>query len=185
MSVWVSAILAHNWTSFYKKTIQEIAHAVSRQTTPIKWLQHPSLKSPEEEFEAEGTVSFFLPGDFHVWYGKKILCLEHTDRWSTFLINEESRYHFLSACKAAADLAETKEILLLPEGTSLMDVYYGKAGFEDCRHSANQIWGTPDLEIDRIYSTEEIQRMPHNRVHYFLIHAASIERVTDKINRAS
>ena len=167
MSVWVSAILSHNWESFSPKIIEEIAHAISKGT-PTRKRRHPSFKSPEKEFAAEKTVQLFLPEDFTLMFGKKIICVEHTDRWSTFLTDNKSRNHFLSACKTIASLSGAKEILFLPEGTVLMDLYYGGDGFDDCKSKANRIWGPPDLDISRIYTTDEICQYSDKRVHYFL-----------------
>jgi hypothetical protein len=174
MSVWVTAMFSHGWHSFSKSLMEEIARTVSTESNGPKWLQHPQLKSPEEQFAAEGTVFFFLPGDFTVGFGKRTLNLQHTDRWSTFLVDETVRHQFLSACNNVARLAAAREILLLPEGTVLMDQFYGGADFEEVKRVANQKWGSPDLDIRHIYRASEVQRMAGERVHYFLVNAVDL-----------
>src|SRR2546425_4668888 len=123
MSVWVTAMFGHKWPAFSRSAIERIAGTLSRENTAPRWLKHPGLESPEAEFAAEGNVSFFLPANFTIEFGRRLLNLQHTDRWSTFLVSETVRNQFLSACKSVAQLAEATGILLLPEGTTLMDQF--------------------------------------------------------------
>ena len=142
---------------------------VSAEDIATKWIHNPEFKSAEEEFAAAGTVSFYLPAGFMVGFGKRVLHLEHTDRWSTFLINETARHRFLTACNDVACLAGAGEMLFLPEGTVVMDQFYSGAGLDEVKRRASRDWGPPDLDISQMYTKDQVNRMSRQRVHYFLV----------------
>jgi hypothetical protein len=169
MSVWVSAILEHHW-KFSQKKIQEVARAISNQLQPIEWSNIDSFSSPNSQFAATKSVLYFLPDNFNLWFGKKTITLEHTDRWSRFLTNKQSRQHFLKASKTLAKLTKANEMLILPEGTILEDLRQS-GSFDDFKREANKIWGLPNLDIDRIYTENEAYQNSGKRVNYFLIDA--------------
>ena len=183
MSVWVTAMLSHPWNGFSDEIVQRLSRAVSSETALPKWSPDPDFKSAEEAFNSQKGAMFFLPGNFTLFFGKQFLILEHTDRWSTFLVNAESRRRVLIVCRSLLHLTESKEILLLPEGTVLMDLYYDSASFEAVKSAAAEKWGAPNLNLHRIYTEEEINKNLGERVNYFLIDRASLEDVLTPANR--
>lgn len=175
MSVWVTALLGHNWPRFSLEIVEEIARAISTEMTSAKWRQHPTFQSPEEEFDAEGTVSFVLPSNYSIRIGKSLLYLGHPDRWSTFLANATTRHQFVATCRKVAELTTAMEILLLPEGTVLMDDFYNGVGFEEIKRAACRKLGDPDLDVAHIYTEDDIRQMPTSRVHYFLVNTSELD----------
>ena len=164
-------MFSHGWRVFSKGLIEEIGHTISPEGAVTKWLPHPQLKSPEEEFAKEGTVYFFLPLNFSIRFGRRVLDLNHSERWSSLLMNREVRQHFLSVSNNVAQFADAREILLLPEGTILQDSLCEDVDFDEIKRRAHHEFGPPDLDISKIYAEDDIRRMVGKRVHYFLIPA--------------
>ena len=172
MSVWVTAIFRHDWPAFSSGIVEEIARSISSESGQPKWRPYPKYKSPEEEYSAQQVVSFGLPGNFNLKFGKRLLVLGNTDRWSTFLINETKRRHFLAACIKVARMTGAKDFLVLPEGTEVLDLFYDSAGFDQVKQAAQQKWGPPNLNIHQIYTKDEITRTLGLRVDYFVLNTS-------------
>jgi hypothetical protein len=163
--------MSHNWLDFSRDRVSMIARAVSSHLGPSRWRQLSEGASPEEEFRADGWVSFHLPGDFIVRLARKIVGLDHGSRWSAFLTDQATRQQFLAASNGLARIAAAREILLLPEATVLADLFADNVDFDEVKHRASQEWGPADLDISRIYTEYEVRRMTGQRVHYFLVNA--------------
>src|SRR6266851_5568717 len=123
MSTCVAALMAHCRPDFTKEIVSEIGRIILPGSELPKWRRLSEWNSPEQEFAADGWVSFQLPGDFIVRVARKFLGLDHATPWSAFLMHPTPRQHFLSACNNVARLAGSKEILLLPEGTILAEAF--------------------------------------------------------------
>jgi len=176
MSICVSAVIRHKWPTFSNSVIAEIARAISPENVLQKWLRHPQLKSPEEEFTSENSVTFFLPDDFTIRFARRVMNLEHTDRWSAFLMSQEARQHFLGVSNRVAHHAGASEILFLPEGTVLEDSLSDDIDFNEIKRRARNEFGPPDLDVSKIYTEDVIRRMVGTRVHYFIILVAARSR---------
>ena len=168
MSARVSAIMSHRWETFSQKTVREMACSIFGESADISWV-NSSFTTPEDEFATDGTVRLSLPTGFSLYFGKKIICLLHTDRWYRFLTNQESHGTFLETSTWMAKLTGSEEIIIGHDDDRLMDLYYDDKGYEDFKQGAIRIWGPPDLEMNHIYSEEEMDRMPKNRGHYGVV----------------
>ena len=168
MSVWVNCIMGHTLGGGVLDRIPEIVRTVSSGIAgALTWRPEPVFRSVAEEFEAHG-APMALYEEFSFRASAKLLILGHTDRWTRFLSNQESRNEFVRASKRAATMLEARQLVFVPEGTLLDDLYIDGQPFEQLVAFAAKNWGPPDLEISRIYSLEEVKAFSLERIHYFL-----------------
>lgn len=125
--------------------------------------------SAEKDFEMHGCASVGFSGRFFLRFSRRILVIDYAERWTSFLQLHDTRRYFLTACFRLCDLAKSSEIMIVPEGSIVADLAYGKANFQDVKQQAELVWGKPDLDIEHIYSEEEVALLGTNRVHYFLV----------------
>ena len=83
----------------------------------------------------------------------------------------------MCACDELCQFAGAQELLLLPEGTILMDSFYRGDDFEHIKVLAGREWGSADLDIRRIYALDEVKKMSTQRVHYMLVTRTDLSRV--------
>ena len=175
MSVCTTAIHSHNWLSISGDLPNEIARFISPGNPIATWRRLSVFNSPQEEFEADGSVSFSLASGFTVRFGKRTVCFsENASRWATFLIDREIHQQFLRFGCRVASLAGATELLLLPEGTLLMDKFYDGSEFETIKRAARDSWGPPDLDVHQIYPEDQILQMSDKRVHYILVETSEL-----------
>jgi len=160
--------MSHRWETFSQKTVEQMAHNIFGESAGVGWV-NSSFLSSEHEFATDGTVRLSLPAGFSLYFGRKIICLMHTDRWYRFLTNQESHAAFLQTSTSVAKTTGAEEILIAHDDDLLMNLYYDGKGYEDFKQEAIRMWGAPDLEMSHIYSEEEMDNMPKNRGHYSVV----------------
>src|SRR6266498_1278183 len=133
MSVSTSAIFNHDYSNFSEGLIEQISHAVGSSRGLPKWVRLSKARSPEREFALIGSVFFTLPNAFSLVFGRTTLQLKYGRRWSEFLMQRAVRRKFLSACTRVARLANTKVVLMAPEGTILEDLIYRGSQFDEIK----------------------------------------------------
>ena len=173
MSVRVTAIFGHSWERFSREIVQNIATAVSVNTNDLKFFPEPPFKTAEEDFAASGCVFCSLAHSYTLLFGSRTLILSSPDRWSRFLINVDCRQSFLRACRSISPLSRSSEILIIPGGTIIEDLYYDRAPFEEFKKAAARNWGSANIDIDHIYGENEVYRNNGKRVDYALVSASS------------
>jgi len=169
MSVWISAIFGHNWTKLTKHTLNQIARASSGEASPAAYKRILDPRSQRRRISKDGSDAFLLPCNFSVHFGRRVFELGYCDRWSRLLLYKKVRKLFFSACRRTAQVANTNEVLICPEGTILGGCLREDITFDVVKQRALTGWGPPDLDPRTFFTVSELAEMSDDRVHYFLL----------------
>jgi hypothetical protein len=172
MSVWVTALLGHEWDTFSAKRVGKIVEAGFGVGQTIEWELYPTYRSPEEEYATDGIVSCRVSEGPSMRFGTHMLAVNQSKPWSAFLIHQEIRNEVLTPLVRLSKFVES-EVLIVPEGSLVVDEMYGGSTFNNAKAVALAAWGPPDLAIDKMYTDSDIAHMSRTRVHYFLLNQKS------------
>jgi hypothetical protein len=169
MSISTIAIFPHYWPDFCAEYIQQLAELLAAHKDSAVWRQCLEFRSPEEEFATQGSTMFHVGNEISLFYGKRLLVVDYAGRWTAFLSDSSIRQRFDLLVRRIVCFLRSGEALLLPEGTELMDCFYEGADFATTKRFALDRWGQPDLDPSKLYTLHEIETMPKERIHYFLL----------------
>jgi len=174
MSVWTSAIIGHQWGASSLKQITHILSIIPSETgAPQKRLVSES-GSAEQDFAEFGAATFLLSQRFMLKVGRQIIVLIDNKKWSGLLMDQATRQDFLSVCYKISNITGASKILLLPEGTVLEELLYENLDFDSVKKRAQELWGPPDLDVNCVYSGEDLHKIGSDRIHYMLINVPEL-----------
>ena len=75
MSVWISAILGHEFDSFSAGVVERLTRDAFPGRKPLQWRQISEWRSPEDEFARDGWVSFSVNDEFTLVFARRALGL--------------------------------------------------------------------------------------------------------------
>lgn len=161
--------MPHQWPGFSTEYIDAVASVICPGADRFKYKLISESGSAIQDFTRNHSVLFQLVDGFRLRFGQRILGIDSDERWSAFLMRQNTRRHFISVINKVASAAGSGEGLLLPEGTILEDAFFEDISFDEIKRRAIERWGLPDLDAGKLYSEDELSGFGHARVHYFLI----------------